>query len=82
MTTTNITNFRKNAFNYVEQTIKYNEPLNISTKEGNAVLLSEEDYSGIMETLYLVSAPGMRQKLMDAMNEPLEECVSEDAVEW
>lgn len=82
MTTTNITNFRKNAFNYVEQTIKYNEPLNITTKAGNAVLLSEEDYSGIMETLYLVSAPGMRQKLMDAMNEPLDECVSEDAVEW
>ena len=82
MTTTNITNFRKNAFNYVEQTIKYNEPLNISTKEGNAVLLSEEDYSGMMETLYLVSAPGMREKLMDAMREPLDECVSEDAVEW
>ena len=82
MTTTNITNFRKNAFNYVEQTIKYNEPLNISTKEGNAVLLSEEDYSGIMETLYLVSVPGMREKLMDAMKEPLEECVAEDAVEW
>ena len=34
MTTTNITNFRKNAFNYVEQTIKYNEPLSISTKDG------------------------------------------------
>ena len=45
MTTTNITNFRKNAFNYVEQTIKYNEPLNISTKDGDAVLLSAEDYS-------------------------------------
>ena len=40
MTTTNITNFRKNAFNYVEQTIKYNEPLSISTKDGDAVLLS------------------------------------------
>ena len=51
MTTTNITNFRKNAFNYVEQTIKYNEPLNISTKDGDAVLLSAEDYSGLMETL-------------------------------
>ena len=51
MTTTNITNFRKNAFQYVEQTVKYNEPLNICTKDGNAVLLSEEDYSGIMETL-------------------------------
>ena len=57
MTTTNITNFRKNAFQYVEQTVKYNEPLNICTKDGNAVLLSEEDYSGIMETLYLVSVP-------------------------
>lgn len=82
MTTTNITNFRKNAFNYVEQTIRYNEPLNISTRDGNAVLLSEEDYSGIMETLYLVSAPGMREKIMDGMETPLEDCVDEDAVEW
>lgn len=82
MTTTNITNFRKNAFNYVEQTIRYNEPLNISTKEGNAVLLSEEDYSGIMETLYLVSMPGMREKIMEGMRTPLEDCVDEAAVEW
>ena len=82
MTTTNITNFRKNAFNYVEQTVKYNEPLNICTKEGNAVLLSEEDYSGIMETLYLVSAPGMRKKIMDGIATPLEDCVDETAVEW
>lgn len=82
MTTTNITNFRKNAFNYVEQTIRYNEPLNISTKEGNAVLLSEEDYSGIMETLYLVSMPGMREKIMEGMITPLEDCVDEAAVEW
>jgi antitoxin YefM len=82
MTTTNITNFRKNAFNYVEQTVKYNEPLNICTKEGNAVLLSEEDYSGIMETLYLVSVPGMREKIMDGMKESLEDCVDETAVDW
>ena len=82
MTTTNITNFRKNAFNYVEQTIRYNEPLNISTKEGNAVLLSEEDYSGIMETIYLVSMPGMREKIMEGMSTPLEDCVDESAVEW
>lgn len=82
MTTTNITNFRKNAFNYVEQTIRYNEPLHISTKEGNAVLLSEEDYSGIMETLYLVSMPGMREKIMEGMSTPLEDCMDEAAVEW
>ena len=82
MTTTNITNFRKNAFNYVEQTIKYNEPLSISTKDGDAVLLSAEDYSGLMETLYLVSAPGMREKVMDGLKQPLDECLSEADVEW
>ena len=82
MTTTNITNFRKNAFDYVEQTIKYNQPINITTKDGTAVLLSEEDYSGIMETLYLVSAPGMREKIMDGIATPLEDCEDETAVEW
>ena len=82
MTTTNITNFRKIAFNFVEQTLKYNEPLNICTKEGNAVLLSEEDYSGIMESLYLVSVPGVREKIMDGMKEPLEDCEDETAVDW
>ena len=80
MTTTNITNFRKNAFNYVEQTIKYNEPLNISTKDGDAVLLSAEDYSGLMETLYLVSVPGMREKIMDGLKQPLDECL--DETQW
>ena len=43
MLNTNITNFRKNIFGILEQTIKYNEPVNVSTKEGNAVILSEED---------------------------------------
>lgn len=82
MTSTNITNFRKNVFQYMEQTVKHNEPLNIHTKEGNAVLLSEEDYSGIMETLYLVSAPGMREKIMSGIEESLSDCVDETAVEW
>ena len=51
MLNTNITSFRKNVFSMLEQTIKYNEPLNISTKAGNAVVLSEEDYRGMIETL-------------------------------
>ena len=52
-----------------------------TTKDSNAVLLPEEDYSGIVETLYLVSVPGMREKLMAAKAEPLEDCVDESAVE-
>ena len=82
MTTTNITNFRKNAFDYVEQTIKYKQPINITTKDGKNMLMSEKDYSGNMETLYLVSAPGMREKIMDGIATSLEDCVDETAVEW
>jgi len=75
MLNTNITNFRKNIFGLLEQTIKYNEPVNISTKDGNAVIISEEDYNGLMETLYLNSIPGMRERIIEGMNTPIEECI-------
>lgn len=82
MLNTNITNFRKNIFLLLEQTIKYNEPVNISTKDGNAVVISEEDYNGLMETLYICSDPGMKEKIIDGMNTPISECLPEDEVEW
>lgn len=82
MLNTNITNFRKNIFGILEQTIKYNEPVNISTKSGNAVIISEEDYNGLMETLYLSSIPNMKEKIIDGMNTPLNECIPENEVEW
>ena len=82
MLNTNITNFRKNIFGILEQTIKYNEPVNISTKLGNAVIISEEDYNGLMETLYLSSIPNIKEKLIDGMNTPLDECIPENEVEW
>ena len=82
MLNTNITNFRQNIFGLLEQTIKYNEPVNISTKDGNAVIISEEDYNGLMETLYLNSIPGMKEKIIEGMNTPLDECISENEVEW
>ena len=62
MLNTNITNFRKNIFSLLEQTIKYNEPVNISTKEGNAVIISEEEYNGLMETVYLFLYSGAKRK--------------------
>ncbi len=82
MTNTNITNFRKNIFNMLEQTIRFNEPLNVSTKDGNVVVLSEEDYRGTIETLQLLSSPEMKEKLLAGKNTPLEDCVSESEVEW
>lgn len=82
MLNTNITNFRKNIFALLEQTIKYNEPVNISTKDGNAVMISEEDYNGLMETLYLTSIPGMKENIVEGLHTPLEDCIPEDEVEW
>lgn len=79
---TNATNFRKNIFHMLEQTIKYNEPVNISTKDGNAVVISEEDYNGLMETLYLCSIPGMRDTIQEGIQTPASACVPEDEVEW
>lgn len=82
MTNVNITNFRKNIFRFLEQTIKYNEPINISTKDGNAVILSEEDYNGLIETLYICSVPGLKDRLVERMKKPLSECVPEDEINW
>ena len=82
MTNTNVTNFRKDIYELLEQTIKFNEPINISTKDGNAVLISEADYNGLMETLYLITLPGMKEKIVEGINTAKEECLSEDEVEW
>jgi Phd_YefM. len=82
MIATNITSFRKNVFSLLEQTIKYNEPLSINTKAGNAIVLSEEDYNGMIETIYLMSVPTMKEKLLEGKNTSLSECIPENEVEW
>lgn len=82
MTTTNITNFRQNIFEMLETTIKYNDLLNITTKFGNAVVLSEDEYMGLMETLSILSNPEMKDKVIAGKNTPLEDCVPESEVEW
>ena len=82
MTTMTITNFRKNIYSLVENTVKFNEPVNITTKEGNAVMISEDEYNGLIETLYLTSIPGMREKLTEGLDTPLDETISEEEVLW
>jgi len=82
MTATTITNFRKNLFGYVSNAIRYNDPVQVTTKEGNAVLLSEEEYNGMLATLELMSVPGMAEKLSAAAAEPDADCVPLEDVEW
>lgn len=78
MTNTNITAFRNNIFAYVEQAVVYGDVVNVSTKHGNAVLMSEEDYNSMMETLRLVSIPGMAESIKAAAQEPVEDCAPYD----
>ena len=82
MTNTNATNFRQNIFSMLEQTIKFNEPVNISTKEGNAVLISENDYNNLLATLEIYNNPQLHEKILTGMNTNEDECVSEDEVLW
>ncbi len=82
MINTNATNFRRNIYGMLEQTIKYNEPVNVSTKDGNAVVMSEEEYNSIMETLYLSSMPATRQEIIEGLQTDMEDCLGEDRVQW
>jgi prevent-host-death family protein len=56
------------------------QPVIITGASGNAVLLSEEDWSSIQETLYLLSVPGMRESIKAGMDTPIEECDGE--LDW
>ncbi len=78
----NITNFRKNVYDMLKNTIKYNEPLIISTKEGNAVVISEEEYNSIVETLYLYSNPKVKDQIIEGLNTSIKDCIPETEVEW
>ena len=80
MLTTNITSFRKNLFSLIENAISFNEHILISTKSGNAVMMSEEEYNSMIETLYISSVPGLKEKILEGGATPLSECIPESEV--
>lgn len=82
MQSVNVTSLRKNLYSLLDKTIRFNEPLSVSTKSGKAVIVSEDDYNDLMETLYVSSVPHMREKIIEGLNTPLSDCVSENEVIW
>ena len=78
MTIVNPTTARKEFFRLIDETLDSHEPIIITGKRGNVVLISEEDYRSIQETIYLVSIPGMRERLLEGRDTPLEECVEDE----
>ena len=71
---------RANLYRIMDETAQSHEPIIISGKRSNAVLLSADDWSAIQETLYLLSVPGMRESIKAGMAEPLTK--SAKALKW
>ncbi len=83
MPAVNITKARENIYQLVSDVNTNCEPVTITNNKGkNAVLIGESDWKAIEETLYLMNIPGMAESIMEGGNASLDECVSEDEVEW
>lgn len=80
MSIINATTARNNFFKIMDEAVITHEPIIVTGKNGNVVILSEEDWRSIQETIYLSNIPGMKEKIIDGLKTPLGECV-EDAEE-
>ena len=69
MNTINATKARSNLFNLIKRIVKGHRQIKITSKEGTAVLLSEEEYENLLETLHLLSIPGFKESVKQADEE-------------
>jgi len=77
MKTITATEARKSLYRLLDEVKESSEPVQISGRRSNAVLLSEDDWRALQETVYLLSIPGMRESIREGMETPLEECSEE-----
>lgn len=74
MTILNATEARTRLYSLIDETASTHQPIVIKGKRSNAILLSEEDWNAINETLYLMSVPGMRESIIEGMATDISEC--------
>ena len=75
MTTLTASTARAQLYKLLDQAASSHEPIQITGRRSNAVLISEEDWRSIQETLYLLSIPGMRQSIRKGLKTPVKQCV-------
>jgi prevent-host-death family protein len=80
MTVIKASEARARLYRLIDEAGSSHEPVFITGKRGNAVLVSEEDWRSIQETLYLLSIPGMRESIVDGLKTPVEKCARE--LDW
>jgi len=69
MKTVTVTNARSDLFNLIKRTIKSRNPFRITSKEGDVILISHEDFESLIETLELLSTPGFAKSMKKARKE-------------
>jgi len=74
MTTLTAATARKRLYSLMDEVRESHEPVQIVGKRSSAILVSEEDWRAIQETLYLTSIPGMRESIQEGLKTPVEEC--------
>jgi antitoxin YefM len=72
MATVTATEARKDLYRLVDQVQDTHEPIQITGKRGNAVLVGEDDWRAVQETLFLLSIPGMRDSIVEGMAMPVD----------
>jgi len=80
MTSITATEARKKLYTLLDEVADSHEPVQIAGKRNSAVLVSEEDWRAVQETLYLTGIPGMRESIRRGLDTPVEECGRE--LEW
>jgi len=74
MTTLTATEARAKLYKLMDEAASSHEPIQITGKRTNAVLIAEDDWRAVQETLYLVSIPGMRESIRKGLKTPVEKC--------
>ena len=80
MATFSASKARSNLYRLIDETSSTHEPILITGKRTNAILIAEQDWKAIQETMYLLSIPGMRESIIEGMKTPVEKCKKE--IEW
>lgn len=80
MTSLKVSEARANLYKLIDQTAKSHKPVLINGKRNNAVLISEQDWDAIQETLHLVSIPGMAESIKEGLQTPIDQC--DEDLDW
>lgn len=80
MSSFTVSEARSNLYRLIDEAADNHQPILITGKRNNAILVSEEDWAAIQETLHLLSVPGMRESIREGMAESIDQCAKE--LDW